>query len=222
MSEFNVRSAVLGEKSSVAVARVLREAILNGEFAPGSSLGESALGQLLGISRTPIREALLRLHAEGLVEMPANRPARVQSFDADDLWELHSLRAVLEGHAAALAATRLTPADLEELSASCQRFARLARENGELLQLADENFLFHGIITRAAGSSRLEVLVAQVSAVPLIYRSYMKYSASHRQTACSQHIDILAALAAHDAGDAERAMKTHIEWARDVALANLP
>jgi DNA-binding GntR family transcriptional regulator len=78
---FALPTTVLGEKTSVAAARILRQAILAGELAPGQVLGEESLAKQLGISRTPIREALLRLHSEGLVEMPPNRPAAVQSFD---------------------------------------------------------------------------------------------------------------------------------------------
>jgi len=212
----------LGEKSSTAVAKLLRSAILSGELQPAATLGEVALGRELGVSRTPIREALLRLHAEGLIEMPPNRPARVRSFDAADLREMHSLRAVLEGHAAALAATQATASDLRALEASCERFARLAREDGDLLSLAEENLTFHGIISLAAGSGRLQAMIAQVSALPLIYRSYMSYSAENRRSACRQHRDILDALEGRDAEIAERAMKTHVQWALELALEHLP
>jgi DNA-binding GntR family transcriptional regulator len=219
---FNVdQSVVLGEKTSVAAARLLRHAILSGELAGGQVLGEESLARQLGISRTPVREALLRLHSDGLVEMPPNRPAAVRNFSHDDLHELHSLRAILEGHAAGIAAGRLTDDDFEALRASCERYGELQKEDADLPKLVDENFAFHGTIVAAAGSERLEAMIRQVSAVPLIYKSYMTYSAENRTTAWKDHLGILEALEARDAAEAGTRMKAHIEWARDVALEHL-
>ncbi|MDX6704093.1 MAG: hypothetical protein QOF26_4319 [Baekduia sp.] len=215
------QSAVLGEKTSVAAARLLRQAILSGELPAGQILGEESLARQLGISRTPIREALLRLHSDGLVEMLPNRPAAVRSFDGNDLHELHSLRAILEGHAARIAAERLTDADFVKLQASCRRYGELQKEDTDLPRLVDENFAFHRTIIEAAGSERLTAMIRQVSAVPLIYKSYMTYSAENRTTAWKHHLGILEALEARDAPEAETRMKAHIEWARDVALEHL-
>lgn len=218
----DVAPTVFGEKSSVGVARLLRAAILSGELPPGSTLGEVALGSRLGISRTPIREALVVLQTEGLVDMAPNRTAMVRSFNAHDLHEMHSLRAVLEGHAASLAAVRLTDVELSELKASCRRFRELRRETEHLPRLVDENFVFHDIIIRAAGSTRLDAMIRNVSAVPLIYRSYMTYSEANRTTAWNHHVEIFDALLARDSDAAAQAMTHHIAWARDVALRHLP
>jgi DNA-binding GntR family transcriptional regulator len=215
------QSAVLGEKTSVAAARLLRAAILSGELPAGQVLGEESLAKQLGISRTPIREALLRLHSDGLVEMPPNRPAAVRSFGPDDLYEMHSLRALLEGHAARVAAARLDDADFAALEASCARYGQLQKEDKDLPKLVDENFAFHTTIIEAAASDRLSAMIRQVSAVPLIYKSYMTYSIENRTTAWKDHLGILEALKARDAAEAEHRMKAHIEWARDVALEHL-
>jgi DNA-binding GntR family transcriptional regulator len=215
------QSTVLGEKTSVAAARLLRQAILSGELAAGQVLGEESLARQLGISRTPIREALLRLHSDGLVDMPPNRPAAVRSFSSADLYEMHSVRALLEGHAARIAAERLTDADFAALEASCTRYGKLQKEDKDLPKLVDENFAFHGIIVEAAASERLMAMIRQVSAVPLIYKSYMTYSAENRTQAWKDHLGILEALKARDAAESERRMKAHIEWARDVALEHL-
>jgi DNA-binding GntR family transcriptional regulator len=215
------QSVVLGEKTSVAAARLLRQAILSGDLPPGYVLGEESLGRQLGISRTPIREALLRLQSEGLVEMGRNRPAAVRSFTGEDLREMHTLRAILEGHAACIAADHLTDEDLLALEESCRRYGELQQEDENLPQLVDENFTFHGIITRAAGSERLTAMIQQVSAVPLIYKSYMTYSKENRTSAWQDHLAIFEALKARDAAGAERAMKAHVEWARDVAMEHL-
>jgi DNA-binding GntR family transcriptional regulator len=212
----------LGEKTSVAAARVLREAILSGQLPPGFTLGEQSLGRQLGISRTPIREALLLLQGEGLVETPPNRPAAVRSFTAADLREMHSLRAVLEGYAARTAAARLTDADIVLLEESVERYGRLRREDEGLPRLVEENFAFHNTIVQAAGSDRLTQMIRQVTALPLIYKSYLTYSSENRDQAWKHHTTILDALRDRDPDRAEFAMKTHVMWARDVALAHLP
>lgn len=219
---FQVSASIpLGEKTSVSAARVLREAILSGDLPPGHVLGEQSLGKQLGISRTPVREALLLLRSEGLIEMPPNRPAVVRSFTADDLREMHSLRALLEGYAARTAAARLTEADIEALQESCERYEKLVRQDENLPKLAEENFRFHDTIVSAAASERLVSMIRQVTAVPLIYKSYMTYSSENRETALEHHRAILAALVDRDPDRAELAMKSHVMWARDVALAHL-
>jgi DNA-binding GntR family transcriptional regulator len=212
---------VLGEKTSVSAARVLREAILAGEIGPGETLGEESLGRRLGVSRTPVREALAVLRAEGLVETPANRPAAVRSFTASDLHEMHSLRAVLEGYAARIAATKLTERQLGALARSCDRYGELCEHDDALRELVEENFVFHGTIVEAADSDLLDSMIRQVTALPLIYRSYMTYSRENRMSAYQDHVKILGALRGRDAERAESLLKAHVLWARDVALAHL-
>jgi DNA-binding GntR family transcriptional regulator len=221
MSVFQTPPAGLGEKASVAAARILREAILSGELPPGQVLGEELLGKQLGISRTPVREALVLLQLDGLVELPANRRAVVRTFTAEDLHEMHSLRAVLEGHAARSAVGRLTPRDFSALERSCERYASLAARDDELPQLVEENLAFHDTIVRAAGSERLAQMIRSTTALPIIYRSYMTYSRENRERALADHRGILEALRDEDAALAEKRMKDHVLLARDIALDHL-
>jgi DNA-binding GntR family transcriptional regulator len=214
--------ASLGEKTSVSAARILREAIIAGELLPGQTLGEESLGKQLGISRTPVREALVLLRSEGLVDTPPNRPAIVRDFLHEDLHEIYSLRAVLEGYGARLAATQLEERQLEELQRSCDRYLELGRRDDRLRELTDENFTFHTTILGAARSERLQLMIRQVTTVPLIYRSYLTYSPENRQSAWQDHVRILGALTARDPERAESLMKAHVLWARDVALDHLP
>jgi DNA-binding GntR family transcriptional regulator len=212
----------LGEKTSVAAARYLRDLILAGELKPGQPIGEESIGKQLGISRTPIRETLLLLQRDGLVELPPNRPAIVRRFTADDLFELHSLRAVLEGYAAARAATRLSERQLTALDRSCERYGLLLDEDEDLPTLAGENFTFHDTIVAAADSERLSALLRQATALPLIYQSYMTYSHENRVWAWRDHERITGALRSREADAAEELMKQHVLWARDLAMAHLP
>jgi DNA-binding GntR family transcriptional regulator len=223
MVELAIPSGVpRGEKTSVSAARILREAIFSGELRPGQTLGEENIARQLGISRTPVREALVLLRGEGLVETPPNRPAAVRSFSAHDLREMHSLRAVLEGYAARTAAPNLTDRQVGELERSVERYAAMMDNDAMLRELVTENFTFHNTIIDAAGSERLDSMIRQTTAMPLIYRSYMTYSRENRDSALQDHRKILAALRDRDPERAESLMKAHVLWARDVALAHLP
>jgi DNA-binding GntR family transcriptional regulator len=223
MAELAVRGEMpRGEKTSVSAARILREAIFSGELRPGQTLGEESLAKQLGVSRTPVREALVLLRGEGLVETPPNRPAAVRTFTAHDLREMHSLRAVLEGYAARTATPNLTDQQLEELERSVERYAAMTDNDAMLRELVGENFTFHNKIIEASASELLNSMIRQTTAIPLIYKSYMTYSRENRESALQDHRKILAALRDRDPERAESLMKAHVLWARDVALAHLP
>ena len=211
----------LGEKTSVAAARILRTQILSGELKPGQTLGEEQLGRQFGISRTPVREALVLLRSEGLVETPANRPATVRTFKPEDLHEMYSIRAVLEAYASEIAATSLTEEQLERLQRSCERSDELGRRDDLLPELEEENRTFHSIIYEAAGSERLTSMILQLTTRPFIYQAYLTYSVCDRKTVCQDHVRLLAALRGHDAKRAEALMKAHVLWSRDIALEHL-
>jgi DNA-binding GntR family transcriptional regulator len=222
MSVFQPSERRVIEKTSASLARLIRAAILDGRLQPDQPLREIELAQQLGTSRTPIREALLLLEKDGLVEAAPNRGATVKSYDASDLEELYGLRAVLEGYAARAAAPRISEDEIALLEASCERYSRL-RESSEVLpQLVDENLRFHDVILQAAGSDRLTDLVHQLTAVPLIYKSYMAYSDKHRHGAEEQHRAITQALRERNARRAGRLMERHVLWARNLAIAHLP
>lgn len=222
MGIFSPSERQVVEKTSVALVRTIRAAILDGRLAPDQPLPEVELAQQLGTSRTPIREALLLLEREGLVEAQPNRGATVKRYDATQLRELYDLRAVLEGYAARRAAERISDKDLRRLEESCDRFARLRTEDDMLPDLVEENFTFHQVILKAAGSDRLDRMVAEVTAVPLIYRSYLAYSDENRGTVEREHRAITEALRAKDGDLAAELMQAHVEWARDRAIAHFP
>jgi DNA-binding GntR family transcriptional regulator len=220
MAVFSPSERRVVEKTSAVLVRLIRAAIIDGRLKPGEPLREADLAGQLGTSRTPIREALLLLENEGLVEAVRNRGAVVRTYTPEELEELYTLRAVLEGHGARCAAKRITDEELAELEASCERYAELLVVNERLPELAEENFIFHSTILQAAGSARLTAMVQQVTALPLIYKSYLEYSADNRRTALDFHRKILARLKRRDAEGAGEVMERHVLWARDVAVAH--
>src|SRR5579864_9777932 len=114
--------APLVRNASAAATELIREAIIDGRLPPGQRLKEEELAQELGISRTPVREALLILQAEGLVTAVPNRGAVVRTYTESDLVDMYELRALLESFAAHQAAKRITEAQLAALSDSCEHF----------------------------------------------------------------------------------------------------
>ena len=182
-------------------------------------LKEEELAREFGISRTPIREALLVLQAEGLVAAAANRGASVRSYRADDLNDMYLLRGLLEGHAAQRAAATITPDQLQVLRESVERFVQLRLEDvGELVK---ENAVFHDTILDAARSERLHAMVRQVVPLAMQYRSWMWYSQKQLELSCHYHRKILEALEAQDAQRAEGLMKAHVLESKDVLVARL-
>ena len=142
------------------IAVVIEEAIVSGELAPGSVLRQEQLSERFGVSRTPVREALRRLAALGLVSFEPNKGVRVRTLTRDDLREAFLVRAELEALVTEEAARKLTPAALEELEECEKRFARLTREvrshepGGERRSLMADwmhaNHAFHDVIYRVA------------------------------------------------------------------------
>jgi DNA-binding GntR family transcriptional regulator len=210
----------LTRNASTVAADVIRAAIVDGRLEPGRRLKEEELARELGISRTPVREALLVLQTEGLLDSAPNRGATVRAYEAEDLDDLYQLRAVLEGFAARRAATRVSRDDVARLAESCKRFEEL-RAGDDLTELVRENVRFHDIILEAAGSPRLARLVRGVVQLPLVYRSFYWYSPEQKLISEHYHRQLTTALAARDAERAEIVMKEHVLEARDFLVAKV-
>jgi DNA-binding GntR family transcriptional regulator len=213
-------SPPVAQSASTVASEIIREAIVDGRLAPGRRLKEEEIARELGMSRTPVREALLLLQSEGLVESVPRRGATVRAYAVDDLDDVYELRAVLEGHAARRAATRVTPDDVRRLEESCRRFERLRAED-DLRDLVKENFFFHNVILDAADSERLRGLVRNVIEVPLVYKSYYWYSVEQKLISEHYHRQLTRALRVGDDERAELIMKEHVLEARDFLLAQL-
>ena len=209
----------LVQNASVAATELIRHAILDGRLEPGSRLKEEELARELGISRTPVREALLMLQAEGLVVTAPNRGAVVRTHDADDLRDLYQLRALLEGYATRLAAAKISDEEIGLLRESCDRFDAIADD--DVRELVKENLLFHSAIHSAADSARLSWMVQRVIELPLVYKSYIWYSPDQKRISAHYHRQIANALGAREAERAELIMREHIFEARDLLVSHI-
>jgi DNA-binding GntR family transcriptional regulator len=212
--------APIARSASAVAADLIRAAIVEGRLPPGRRLKEGELASELGISRTPIREALFMLQAEGLVESTPNRGAAVRAYELDELRELYDLRSVLEGHAAHRATTRLKAPQIEGLAESCGRFEAFAAE-GDLPGVVAENLSFHHTIHDAAASARLTDMLRQTIVLPLVYRSFVWYSPEQIGASLHYHRQLVGAFQRREPERAEAVMKQHVLEALDTLVAHV-
>lgn len=209
------KSGVL-PNNTARVVEELRALILAGDLEPAARLRADALAKRMGTSRTPVREALLVLEREGLVENLPNRGAVVRSFDADDLLDLYEVRGVLEPLSASRAAERITPEGIEQLNVVCEQ-AEKAGRSGSQAAVKEQillNNLFHDEITKTADSLRLLEALKGTAGIPSEFRTMFWANDDQRRRSLSLHREILWAIERHDAALAGAAMGLHINQSR--------
>lgn len=195
----------------------VRGRILSGELRDGERLGEEELAEALGISRTPVREALRMLAAEGLVELLPNRGARVPRWDEDDVNDIFDLRALLESHAAGRAARASDDELVPRLESLCERMEDVNAKMGDvedLAQLASINREFHAAVVAGASSPRLSALVASLVHVPVIMQTFKNYSQAALDRSLRHHREVVDAIRVHDGDWASSVMRAHVLAAR--------
>lgn len=202
--------------------RLIRAQILSGERQGGDWLREGDLALSLGVSRTPVREALRRLTAEGLVRYERNRGVQVQAWTAQDLDEIFSLRSVLEPWASRLAALAGT-VDLDELEALARDMdAAAAGGTADVDRITELNNRFHRLILDGSGNARLSRAVSSVVQVPLVWQTFSHYSEHDLRRSLAHHHELVSALAAGDGDWAESVMRSHVRGAWNSIRANHP
>ena len=199
--------------------------ILTGEYGPEERLIEEQLAERLGVSRTPVRQALTMLEAEGLVEIAPNRGATVCSFSIEDVWDIYDLRAVLEGHATRRATGRIERGELERLRALTGEMEGLAGRfddhEEEIRTLVTLNQEFHGTIVEASRNRRLQRLINRTVEIPLMFKAFFWYTPRERAISNHYHRQILEALEKGNADRAEITMREHVYEGRDFVIGAL-
>ena len=192
----------------------IKTLIMSGDAPPGAPLTDEALADICNVSRTPVREALRRLEAELYVVRSGTQRICVADWSRDDLDEMFALRAMLEAHAAARAATRIGAAQLAELGGCNARIeAAVAADPADVATFLVENRRFHQIITDAAQSPRMAAMLGALVEQPVVRRTAARYSRDELQRSATEHAALVAAFAAHDAEWARAAMTGHIRRA---------
>ncbi|NKY31870.1 GntR family transcriptional regulator [Nocardia speluncae] len=206
--------------ASIRATDLLREKILSGQWAQGERLGEVELAEILEVSRTPVREALSRLAAQGLVEILPNRGARVATWTAEQLREIFDLRMLLEPVACGKAVGRLTSSELDELDELAHRMHELAAvpANRDFIALAELNRRFHATLIGASGSPQLQQTLASVAHISIATQNYHHYTDEALARSLAHHFEIVAALRSGNADWVESVMCSHLHNARAAML----
>lgn len=196
----------------------LKREILSGRLPSGARLAEVEAAERLGVSRTPVREAVQRLAQDGLVEVVPNRGARVRTVTPAEVEDTYAVREVLDGLAARLAAHSARPADLATMRAALERLERAGCTDYAAQTAADLEF--HGAIAAASGNPTLvgvlRGLAEGVARVKLLTREYNQASQTHLN-----HAAILGAIEDRDPVAAEAAAREHVRAFRAIVLERL-
>jgi DNA-binding GntR family transcriptional regulator len=208
----NDEAAPIELNSSDQAYLTLRERILQGEIIPGAVLKERDLCEQLSISRTPIREALRRLCADGLAEARPRRSIIVSAFDDEELGEIFEVGIVLESFVAGLAAAKAGKDDVERLDAIVGEMEALV---GRGADAATEAYVkldhaFHDAIASTARSPRIAQILRQTVSTRVLTNIFDRYSVADFGTSVAQHRTIVRAIASGDSDWAKSAMDTHI------------
>ena len=201
----------------------LRAAIVEGRYAPSQRLVEQRVAAELGISRTPVREALRMLEAEGLVVSERNRGAMVRPLSPTEVEDLYGLRIRLECYAVELAADRATETELGVIADAADQFGAIATSvdldgvDG-IRGLHEANRAFHDGILEAARHRRLAAMLARTVDIPLVFQAFRSFGAREIERSDSFHHLIVEAMCRRDGTRAAALMAEHIAQGRDAVL----
>lgn len=196
------------------VAAQLRERIFSGELLPGSFLDEPALAEQMDISRTPLREALKVLTAEGLLRHEPRRGCFVNEVTEQDLDDIFPVLTLLEGRSAFEAAERATDADLQALEVLHDKLARHARAR-RINDYYAANYAIHEAIIALAGNRWLAQVIGDLRKIVKLARLRQLHAPGRLEESLAEHQAVFAALKARDPAAAEAAMRLHLERQRE-------
>lgn len=195
----------------------LRNLILSGDIKPGTRMMEIELADSMGVSRTPIREAIRKLEKEGLVTIEPRKGAYVSSISMEDIVDILEVRGTLEGLAATLAASRIKKEELKKLKEASQAFNK-AVEEGDTKSMIANDTLFHHIIMEASGNDLLLNMVTGLQEIVLRFR-YLYYTDFKRaEKMPPEHESILWAIENGNNEEARKAAEIHISSLKEMVI----
>ena len=202
------------------VFNTLRQAILRGELKPGERLMEIALSQRLGVSRTPVREAIRMLEQEGLVIMIPRKGAQVAEISEKDLKDVLEVRLGLEELAVRIACQRITEEELEELEQAVKEFEEAMKEDN-LGVLAEADVKVHEVIYGSTHNKRLVQIISNIREQMYRYRVEYLKDVESRKTLVEEHYAVYRALKARNQQQAVKDIRIHIVNQQNAILRSL-
>ncbi len=199
------------------VFEALREGIISGELKPGERLMEVQLAEEMGVSRTPVREALRKLELEGFVVMVPRKGVYVAGISTKDISEVFEIRSALEALAASLAAERITDDEIEELERLLLKINECIK-NHDLDGLVSVDTAFHDIVYKASRNERLVQIVSNLREQIQRFRKTSLSSPGRIRHTVEEHKKIVDAIASRDAALAHELAQEHVENAENQIL----
>jgi DNA-binding GntR family transcriptional regulator len=200
------------------VYEAIRQGIIDKRLPPGARVTEAALAEQLGVSKTPVREALLRLRDVGVIEAHGRRGGRVVRSSAAAIRRAYEVREALESYAAGRSAERATAAEIGRLSAAAGRSLDRARRN-DLAGFVEDDVAFHGLIGECARNPPLRRMIDDALTLALTLRRRDRPHATASVACAEAHVRIAEAIAERNAAGAEREMRSHIGFVLDIVAA---
>lgn len=199
----------------------LRRRLADGTYPPGSHLREEDLAAQLGVSRTPVREALRRLDAEGWLRVVPNQGAFAAEWSDADIEEVYDLRAVLESHAAEHAANAADRRLVAVMEAACEQAesALPADSQAAVEAISDANVRFHRALWEMSGQARCSAILSSLAVPPMALRNFRNFDAAGLRRSLDQHREMIAAIVVGDAAWASAVMRAHVQAGRAVFRA---
>ena len=201
--------------------KILKNMIITRELLPGKKIIEETLAQEVGVSRTPIREALFRLEHEGIVEIIPRRGAFVVKQSKDDITEVMQIREVLEALIVRLVTPILTESDILELRDSLDRLRTTPEEERHVIEYNDAELEFHGLLLKRCPNQMLKQMMGMVNARLQIIQLRTVVLPGRAQKSLDEHSEILDMIERRNAEEAERLMRKHVISVRTMALENM-
>lgn len=193
------------------VFNTLRERILKGDLKPGERLMEIHLADQLGVSRTPIREAIRMLELEGLVKMVPRKGAQVASISREDLQDVLEVRKALDALAVKLACERITEDEIADLKKAESDFEKTLKSSDNTL-MAEADVAFHDVIHAASKNKRLKSMISNLAERIYRYRfEYIKQQSDGGRTLVEEHREIIRCIEERDIEAAVKAIESHID-----------
>lgn len=193
------------------VFNTLRERILKGALKPGERLMEIHLADQLGVSRTPIREAIRMLELEGLVKMVPRKGAQVAKISREDLQDVLEVRKALDTLAVKLACERITEDEITKLKMAEEEFERVLKV-GDTTQIAEADVAFHDVIQVASKNKRLKSMISNLAERIYRYRfEYIKQQSDGGKTLVMEHREIIRCIEEKEVDEAIKAIELHID-----------
>ena len=207
------------ELLSQKVYRILKTRIIKGDLKPGEKLLENKIAEQLGVSRTPIREALRELAAEGFVKMSPNQGVVVSNVSVKDIQEVLQIRGVLEGLAARLAAKLINGEEIKELEKFLKQMEHYTNK-GNALAFSEMDAEFHELILNICGNNRLIQIHKNLSDQTHRYRIRSLSIPGRLKDSLNEHQEIVEALKRKDSEKADRVSQEHVKNVVANILAN--